>query len=351
MRKLPRWTKVLVFVGLLAAAGAALAFVPTGQVAYVPTPPIDLDGKITVDGQQLEPLQGELSFVGVTERPVRLLQRLLLDLTDPTIDFAKEPPHPADGGPSKEDVAAMADAKQVAAGVALDLVEPGSVDWSGNGAAVVRIDPDSPASGVLRAGDIITTVDGASVDSSVDVSHLVTKAAPGTRLRLGFVRAGRPMRGTVRTVAPEEGDLVNRSRIGVALTTPGLDVELPRAVGVDSGSVVGPSAGAAFALSIYDGLADGDLLRGRHVVASGAIGPDGAVLPVGRMRQKAISVQEANQDLMLVPLANADEARAAIREACESNAGCVQVVPVRSVAEAIRLLELPDTELAARIAS
>jgi PDZ domain-containing protein len=113
--------------------------------------------------------------------------------------------------------------------------------------------------------------------------------------------------------------------------------------------VVGPSAGLAFSLYLVDSLTPADLLRGRHVVVSGAVAPDGSVLAVGRMRQKAISAQTANRDLMLVPAANAAEAMAAIASICTDDE-CVKVVPVRSVEDAVAALKLDDAGLDARLA-
>ena len=131
---------------------------------------------------------------------------------------------------------------------------------------------------------------------------------PGSRVELGVQRAGTAARVTVPTVAPKVEGTGRRSEIGVELSTIGLRVRLPENVGIDSGNVVGPSAGLAFSLYLVDSLLDDDLLRGRHVVATGAVSPDGLVLPVGRVRQKAIATQAANPELMLVPVENAADA-------------------------------------------
>ena len=58
---------------------------------------IDLDGKIMIDGRPVEPLQGRLYLVGVTERKVNLLERLLLDMSDPGVDFGPAPTGAATG--------------------------------------------------------------------------------------------------------------------------------------------------------------------------------------------------------------------------------------------------------------
>lgn len=344
MKAIPLWVKLFGGIAILAAACVGLAFVPTGEVAYAPIDPIDLDGKIEVRGQVVEPPQGRLYLVGVTERRVNLLQRLLLDVTDPDIDFAPAPSR--GGGASHPDVESMAQAKRVAAGVALGLAGE-RVEWKGGGATVDAVKPGTPAARALRPGDIIVQVNGREVDSAVDVVKLIRPLRPGSRVQLGINRAGQVLRPALRTIPDGSGG----SRIGADLGTLGLKVGLPFAVEIDSGEVVGPSAGLAFALYLYDALSQDDLLRGRHVVASGALSPDGQVLPVGRMRQKAISAQEANRDVLVVPRANADEAAAAVEAACGGQAGCIQVVPVRTAEEAVQLLSLDDAALAARLAA
>jgi PDZ domain-containing protein len=348
VRAIPLWVKLLGGIGVVAGACVALSFVPTDEVAYAPIAPIDLDGKITVDGRAVEPLQGRMYLVGVTERKVNLLQRMLLDVGDPTVDFGPEPTGTSNGGPAPRDVRSMDEAKQVAAGVAFDLAGE-RVGWEGSGATVNAVAPGGPAARVLQRGDIIVRVNGIDVDTSVEASRIIHDLPPGSRVRLGVQRAGVAVKSSLTTVKPLSGDATRTSEIGVALSTLGLRVRLPRDVGIDSGEVVGPSAGLAFAIYLVDVLSSEDLLRGRHVVVSGAVAPDGTVLPVGRIRQKAIAAQEAKQDMLIVPIANLKEARTAVADTCDGSA-CLDVVPVRSAAEAVELLKLDDASLDARIA-
>ncbi len=349
MKAIPLWVKLLGGIGVVAAICVGLTFVPSGDVAYAPIAPIDLDGKITVDGNPVEPLQGRLYLVGVTERKVNLLERMLLDVSDPGVDFGPEPTGTGTG-PRPGDVRSMDEAKQVSAGVAFDLAGR-PVNWVGTGATVALVDPRGPSAGRLQRGDIIVTVNGTPVDTSVDASRIIHQQAPGSVVTLGVQRAGVASRVQVRTIAPPEvWDGSPRSVVGVDLSTIGLRVKLPQDVGIDSGEVVGPSAGLPFALYLVDTLQRNvDLLKGRNVVATGALAPDGRVLAVGRVRQKAIAAQAAKNDLLLVPVANAAEAKQAVSKSCDT--GCIKVVPVHSVSEAISLLQLDDAALASKLAA
>lgn len=344
MKAIPLWVKLLGGIGVVAAACVGLTFVPSGDVAYAPIAPIDLDGKITVDGNPVEPLQGRLYLVGVTERKVNLLERMLLDVSDPGVDFGPAPTD-AGTGPRPGDVRSMDEAKQVSAGVAFDIAGK-PVTWAGTGATVALVDPNGPSAGRLARGDIIVTVNGIGVDTSVDAGRVIHKQPPGSVVTLGVQRAGVAKQVQIRTVAPAETwEGSPQSIIGVDLSTIGLQVKLPQDVGIDSGEVVGPSAGLAFALYLADALLrTDDLLRGRYVVATGSLAPDGRVLPVGRIRQKALAAQASKRDLFLVPAANAAEAKQAVADACDGS-GCIEVVPVRSVEEAVAKLRLTDAAL------
>jgi PDZ domain-containing protein len=272
------------------------------------------------------------------------------DLTDPDVDFGPAPAGVSDGTPSPKDVESMAQAKAVAAGVALEAAGK-RVDWDGTAATVDRLYAGTPAVRLLRAGDLILQVNGRAVDASVEVTRAVDQLPPGSLVTLGIQREGVIKRVQMRTIAPVEGDTSRRSRLGVQLSTIGLRVHLPFDVAIDSGDVVGPSAGLAFALYLYDSISPDDLLQGRHVVATGAISPDGLVLPVGRVKQKVVATVEANRDVLLVPYTNAAEARAAAKEACPKGADCLRVVPVRTMAEAVELLRLTEQELEVRMDS
>jgi PDZ domain-containing protein len=86
-------------------------------------------------------------------------------------------------------------------------------------------------------------------------------------------------------------------------------VKLPFDVAIDSGDVVGPSAGLAYALGLYDLLTPGELTKGVKVAATGELGLDGKVQPIGGMFQKTVSVRRSGASVLLVPRANYAEAR------------------------------------------
>ena len=57
------------------------------------------------------------------------------------------------------------------------------------GAVITGVLPDSPAAvGGLRAGDVVTAVDGRAVEDATDLLLLVSSLGPGTPIRLAVDR-------------------------------------------------------------------------------------------------------------------------------------------------------------------
>jgi PDZ domain-containing protein len=101
-------------------------------------------------------------------------------------------------------------------------------------------------------------------------------------------------------------------------------------VAIDVGNVGGPSAGLAFALEVMEKLGR-NVDRGYKVAATGQIELNGAVTPIGGVRQKIFDAREAKIDVFLVPAG--DNARVA-----EKYAGGIRVIPVKSFQQALHAL-------------
>jgi serine protease Do len=67
-----------------------------------------------------------------------------------------------------------------------------------NGVLVQEVQPGGPADKArLKPGDIITTIDGRSIKDGDDLVNEIASRAPGSTIRLGFVRDGKPQDTTV----------------------------------------------------------------------------------------------------------------------------------------------------------
>jgi len=169
---------------------------------------------------------------------------------------------------------------------------------------VVEGVPGQPAAAVLRANDVIVAIDGAAVSTSGDAVAAIRSHVPGDTIRLRTRRDDG---------APADADAVlgqgddGKPLLGVRLST---KIKLPFDIAIDSGRVVGPSAGLAYALELLDVLTPGELTGGSSVAATGELQPDGTVGAIGGVAQKTVTVKRAGARIFLVPKENEAEARA-----------------------------------------
>lgn len=74
------------------------------------------------------------------------------------------------------------------------------------GALVNQIPPESPAAKAgIEVGDVIRSVNGADIATATDLPPMIGLMAPGSRVRLGIIRDGKPREITV-TLAAQQGD-------------------------------------------------------------------------------------------------------------------------------------------------
>lgn len=168
---------------------------------------------------------------------------------------------------------------------------------------IASVTKESPAAGVLRKDDVIVAVDGKKAKNFDAVAKAVASRQPGNSVMLTVQRAKKTLELTVGTV-PNPDD-PTKARVGVGLR-PQLDY--PFSITNHIAKIGGPSAGAMFALAIYDRLTPGSLTGGQHVAGTGTIQVDGSVGPIGSVRQKMAGASEAGASVFLVPSVNCREA-------------------------------------------
>jgi PDZ domain-containing protein len=166
------------------------------------------------------------------------------------------------------------------------------------------VNEDAAAKGKLRVGDDIRSVDGRRTPTAQDVVDAVGRVDPGDTVTIAYSRGGED--GKTQIVTKPDAKDKDLPRIGVALRSRfDFPIEITNNVGEEVG---GPSAGAMFALAIYDRLTPGSLTGGRTVAGTGEIAPDGTVGPIGGIRQKIAGAAEDGAEVFLVPATNCGEA-------------------------------------------
>jgi PDZ domain-containing protein len=229
---------------------------------------------------------------------------------------------------TEENLQLMDDSKQVAVVVALRRLGY-AVSEQGKGALLVRVEEDSPAAGRLAQGEVITGVDGQPTSLSQEVVQGIRSHKPGEAVRLDVLG----LQGVTRVEEITLGRRPNSTEgfLGVLLRTKEQKFDFPFDVGIDSGTIGGPSAGLAFALGVIDTLSTGELTGGKKVAVTGTIEIDGKVGDVGGVVQKTAAVRAAGAHVFLVPEGEFAEAKA--------HAGrSLKVVKVGTLDEAIAAL-------------
>jgi len=269
-----------------------------------------------------------IHFVDVIERKASLLERLFPGLRSGSTLIPGSEVNPkgvSDAAVRRVGVNQMARSQDIAAAVALQkLGYP--VHVKENGALIAAVFPDLPAEGKVQVGDVIVAVDGKPVRSTTDLRGLVSPLKPGTTLALTLRDS--QTRRTLRLKTAANPNDPKQSVIGV-LVEPAAAITLPFAVRIDAGNIVGPSAGLAFALAVMEKLGR-DVDHGLSVAATGELGLDGSVGPIGGIKQKTIGARDAGVNVFLVPVDNFAEAK--------RNADGLRIVAVKSLDDALRAL-------------
>lgn len=103
-----------------------------------------------------------------------------------------------------------------------------------NGVLVQQVQPGGPADkGGIKPGDIITTIDGRQIKDGDDLVNEIASRHPGSSVRLGYVRDGKPGDATVtigdrdkvfadagnqqQNTQPDEGGNAGESKLGVVV--------------------------------------------------------------------------------------------------------------------------------------
>lgn len=295
---------------------------------------------VSVSGHESYESKGVVMFTTVSERratPALLLQAWV----DESIDSLPEKVVNPDGNRDKqrrEEQAQMDRSKLTALTVALhELDMPLTI--TGTGAFVNEVSKGFPsAEELIEPGDVITSVDGAEVKTVDDVRPRLADKAIGDQVVVGLRRKGAstPVDVTV-TLGRNEED-TTRGYLGVALSTADEEVQFPFEIELDSGSVIGPSAGLAWTLGVIDRLTPGDLTHGRKVAVTGTIADDGTVGPIGGISQKVVGAKRAGATVFLYPASTDRRDIARMKRLAD---GDLRLEPVATIDDALRALD-PD---------
>ena len=285
------------------------SLIPVPYVIERPGPAIDVLGEyedeqiLVIDGAETHPTEGALMMTTVSVDGGPGYRVTPVEVVASWFDRSKmvvprELVFPE--GQTREqtaltNTAAMSSSQQDSVAVALDELGIGYQDV----VMIAGVEQGGPADGTVQGGDVIVSIGGETATDADGFRKLARGAAPGEPIAMTVRRDGEEL---ALEVATETVD--GAPRMGVVLA-PGY--EFPIDVHIAVGDIGGPSAGMIFSLSVYDELTPGALTGGHRIAGTGTIAADGAVGPIGGIRQKMVGAEGSDAEFFLAPAANCDE--------------------------------------------
>ena len=204
----------------------------------------------------------------------------------------------------------MRTSENVAIAVALNNLGY-EIETKGDGVSVVGLLDDSPVKDKLKKGDILNSINNIEIFSATEFISTLRTYSIGERVSIGLLREvdGVKEQLYIQTTLIEHVEYKNEPMVGFLATTVNERFDFPFAIDIKTGNVGGPSAGLMMALNVYNNLIPEDITNSRIIAGTGTIEIDGSVGPVGGIKQKIIAAKRAGAELILVPVANFDEAK------------------------------------------
>lgn len=325
----PSVIRSVVYALSLLVIVVAFLIAPLPYVEYAPGNPAEIPPLIEISGIETTPIQGETALLTVFLRDATPYSatRVLLDPARELAPAATVAP----GGLTPEFFAeqreTFAETFDIAAAVGAEAAGV-DIDFRTR-VRVVDVMPDSPADGVLTPGDELLAVEGRPLTDAAQLQARTRAADAGDQLTLTVEHGGRQREVTV-TLRPLAG--TDQVGLGVLAETATVDLELPFEVSLSSTRIGGPSAGMMTAVTIYDLLAEEDLVAGRTILGTGTVSASGRVGPVGGVPEKVRAAADHGADLVLVPESQLAAAQLAAPEGFE----VIGVATIEDALEALR---------------
>jgi Lon-like protease len=275
--------------------------------ALTPGPAQDVGRLISIKGAKTGSVRGELLLTTVSLHPIRIAEAVR-GWFDPSIAILSRsaiiPPGESEQEVEHRTAEQMEESHVLAAAAALRLLGY-TVTVEATGVRVRAISDGVPASRALRRGDVVVQADGQPVKRAQDLIAAIDSHKVGDTIGLQVMRGTKTIEVRTQTVGLPQNP--TDPAIGVQLETVP-QVRLPLAIKIESLGIGGPSAGLMFALGIYDLLDKVDLASGRIIAGTGEIDLNGAVGPVGGIRQKVEGARRAGAQMFVVPMGELDQA-------------------------------------------
>jgi PDZ domain-containing protein len=185
------------------------------------------------------------------------------------------------------------------------------IDTKGDGVSVVGLLDDSPVKDKLKKGDLLNSINNIEIFSATEFIATLRTYSIGETVSIGLLREvdGVKEQMYIETTLIEHVEYKGEPMVGFLATTVNERFDFPFEIDIKTGNVGGPSAGLMMALNVYNNLIPEDITNSKIIAGTGTIEIDGSVGPVGGIKQKIIAAKRAGAELILVPVANFEEAK------------------------------------------
>ncbi|MGH2520159.1 MAG: YlbL family protein [Chloroflexota bacterium] len=320
---------------LVGAAALAGWLIPTNQFLVLPGEAVNAGKLVSLSpptpGNGSTP--GRLLLVTVYSAPANVDEWLFAHVyphAKLVPAHTQIPPNTSFNAFQREEARMMTDSQTAARVVAFQQLGY-TVTLHGQGAIVLQVVPGSPAAAAgLPRGDDVIALDGAPTHTAAELAQQLSQHRPGDTVTLTVSGPHAAARGLKVTLG-QRPNAAGTAFLGVGLGTDHPTYTFPKDVRIDAQGIIGPSGGLVLALQIIQALSPGDITHGKVIAATGTIGLDGQVGPIGDVQEKAVAV-EGKAQYFLVPTANA--------AAVEQQAGSgLRIVPVSTIGQALAFLK------------
>ena len=204
----------------------------------------------------------------------------------------------------------MRTSENVAIAVALKNIGY-DIESKGDGVSVVGILDDSPVQNKLQKGDLLKSINASEISSASEFISTLRTYKIGETVTIGLKREieGSIEQLYIDTTLIEHIEYEGEPMVGFLATTVNERFDFPFEIDIKTGNVGGPSAGLMMALNVYNNLTPEDITNSMIIAGTGTIEIDGSVGPVGGIKQKIIAAKRAGAELIIVPVANFEEAK------------------------------------------
>ena len=303
--------KILIIFLVLFISISSLSLVKTDYYFMSPGPPYQWD----IEYGEIENYEFEGNLFQLTVRRDEASALIYAwSLLNDTYDLYPREVILPDGVTPKElseiSIQNMRTSENVAIAVALKNLEY-KIESKGDGVAVVGLLDDSPVKNKLKKGDLLNSINNTEIYSATEFISTLRTYSIGETVSIGLLRETNGVKEQIyiETILVEHVEYKGEPMVGFLATTVNERFDFPFEVDIKTGNVGGPSAGLMMALNVYNNLIPEDITNSTVVAGTGTIEIDGSVGPVGGIKQKIIAAKRAGAELILVPVANFEEAK------------------------------------------